>query len=272
MYWMATFALMAFGFVAMFSVGRPFLLIGIGMLILGPLRRRPVFFWPPFAAVIAWNVAFMAIAPSVCTATQTIGAANAGGGSGESTTVCSSLIGITYRGTGIYNPSLEPANQAALVAAVLTFVLVLAATLAIDRTEAINGWLRAEQSRLPAIAAAGIGASVDAGYLLTVNSQGADFAPRVLFFAIFIAVLAGLSLAGAVVGSHRGPVAQALLCAATTGYLEAGGLALASIGIFLVLAGLLAFVAVGPRRPSASVVFTVVAAITGLFVAGILFT
>jgi hypothetical protein len=41
--------------------------------------------------------------------------------------VCSSLTGIAYSGRGVYNPPLEPANQAALLLAVVTFVLVLAA-------------------------------------------------------------------------------------------------------------------------------------------------
>jgi len=138
-YWIASLVLLAFGVVAMFSIGRPFLLVGLAMLVLGPLRKRPVFFWPPFAAVVAWNVAFMAIAPSVCTATQTIGAVDQGGGSGESSTVCTSLIGITYRGSGIYNPSLEPANQAALLAAVVTFVLILVVAIALRRAGRIEG-------------------------------------------------------------------------------------------------------------------------------------
>ena len=124
-YWITSLAFIAFGVVAMFSIGRPFAMVGLAMLVLGPLRRRPVLFWPPLAAVVAWNIAYMAIAPSTCTATQTIGAVNPSGGLGESTTVCTSLIGITYRGGGNFNPSLEPTNQAALLVVVGTFVVVL---------------------------------------------------------------------------------------------------------------------------------------------------
>ena len=132
-YWITSLALIAFGVVAMFSIGRPFLLVGLAMLVLGPLRRRPVLFWPPIAAVVAWNVAFMAIAPSMCTTTQSIGAGNPGGGLSESTTMCSNLIGITYRGSGVFNPSLEPANQAALFVAAVTFVVVLVVQIGLTR-------------------------------------------------------------------------------------------------------------------------------------------
>ena len=120
-YWVASIGLIAFGVVAMFSIGRPFLLVGLAMLILGPLRRRPVLFWPPLAAVIAYNVGYWAVAPLYCTATEAAG--------GTSTTTCSSLIGIGYSGSGIYNPSLDPANQAGLVLAAIAFVVVLATML-----------------------------------------------------------------------------------------------------------------------------------------------
>lgn len=120
-YWAASLGLIAFGVVAMFSIGRPFLLVGLALLLLGPLRSRPVLFWPPLVAVIAYNVGFWAIAPLSCTATEAAG--------GTSTTTCSSLIGIGYSGSGIYNPSLDPANQAGLGLAVIAFILALAALL-----------------------------------------------------------------------------------------------------------------------------------------------
>lgn len=72
----------------------------------------------------------MAIAPMSCVATQRVGV----GSSGGSTTVCTSLTGIVYSGRGIYNPPIEPANQAALLFAAFSFVVVLAAVLAIRRS------------------------------------------------------------------------------------------------------------------------------------------
>ncbi len=131
-YWIATISFIVFGIVGMLSIGRPFLLVGLALLLLGPLRSRPTAFWPPVAAVIAWNVGFLAIAPMSCTTTQTIGGGSLEGG--EPTTVCSSLTGIVCSGPGLYNPSLEPANHAALVFAAVSFLVVLVAVLWLRRS------------------------------------------------------------------------------------------------------------------------------------------
>jgi len=120
-YWFASLGLIAFGLLGMLSIGRPFLLVGLAMLILGPVRSRPVLFWPPLTAVIGYNVGYLAVAPLYCTATQAVG--------GPSTTTCSSLFGIGYSGSGTYNPSLEPGYQAGLLLAAVVFVVVLAMTL-----------------------------------------------------------------------------------------------------------------------------------------------
>jgi hypothetical protein len=69
-YWTTSAGLMAFGAIAMFSIGRPFLLVGFAMLALGRLRGRPVLYWPPLVAVIAYNIGYWAVAPLFCTATQ----------------------------------------------------------------------------------------------------------------------------------------------------------------------------------------------------------
>jgi hypothetical protein len=128
-YWITSLALMAFGVAGMFSIGRPFFLVGLAMLVLGPLRRRPALYWPPLVAVIAYNVGYWAVVPLSCTATQAV--------EGASTTVCSSLLGITWSGSGIYNPSLEPANQVGLLLAAVAFVVVLAAMLWRGRAERV---------------------------------------------------------------------------------------------------------------------------------------
>ncbi len=88
-----------------------------------------------------------------------------------------------------------------------------------------------------ALAAAVLGAAVDVGYVLVVRSQGTEIASRVVFFA---------ALAG-VVG-------------------------LASIGLPLVLAGLLALVAAGPRRLPVVVVATVAAVPLSAFLIGLALT
>jgi hypothetical protein len=76
-------------------------------------------FWPPLLAVVAYNVGYWAVAPLYCTATEAVG--------GPSTTTCSSVLGINYSGSGLYNPSLDPANMAGLLLAAVAFVVALAA-------------------------------------------------------------------------------------------------------------------------------------------------
>ena len=126
-YWITSLGLIAFGFLGAFSIGRPFFLVGLAMLVLGPVRRRPALFWPPLLAVVAYNVGYWAVAPLYCTATEDVG--------GPSTTVCSSVLGINYSGNGIYNPSLDPANMAGLLLAAVAFVVVLVAIISKRRSE-----------------------------------------------------------------------------------------------------------------------------------------
>lgn len=123
-YWIVDLALVAFGLLGALSIGRPFLLIGLTMLLLGRWRLRPAVLWPPLLAMIAYNVTFWATAPLGCTSTQSIGP---GGAVGESMTVCSSLLGMTWSGRGTFNPSLEPANLAGLVSAALVFLVTIVA-------------------------------------------------------------------------------------------------------------------------------------------------
>lgn len=127
-------------------------------------------------------------------------------------------------------------------------------------------------SRGQARAAGGIGIGADVGYLLLIADQGADFAPRVVFLATFLAVMSALSFGGAVAASHDEVVAQSFLIAGATGLLEVGALAIASIGILLVLAGFLAFVAAGTRRLSWPVVTAISSVVTGVLVGGTVLT
>jgi hypothetical protein len=126
-YWIASLGLIAFGFLGALSIGRPFFLVGLAMLVLGPVRRRPALFWPPLLAVIAYNVGYWAVAPLYCTATEAVG--------GPSSTTCSSVLGINYSGSGTYNPSGDPANMAGLLLAAVVFVGVLVAIISKRRSE-----------------------------------------------------------------------------------------------------------------------------------------
>jgi hypothetical protein len=121
-YWIASLALVVFGFLSSFSIGQPFFLVGLAMLVLGAFRGRPFIFWPPLLAVVAYNLAFVAVAPLYCTGTFT-GTSTVGS---TSTTVCSNLIGVRYSGEGIYNPSLLPAVAVGLIVAGVTAIAVFA--------------------------------------------------------------------------------------------------------------------------------------------------
>ena len=115
-YWITAVALLLFGFITGFSIGQPIFAVGLAMLVLGPVRHRPRLFWPPMSGVMAFYLGYLAIAPFTCNATAPAG--------GVSTTVCSSLIGIRYSGTGIYNPSLLPGQIAGLAIAGVTATAV----------------------------------------------------------------------------------------------------------------------------------------------------
>ena len=119
-YWILTLCLVTFGFLGALSIGRPFLVVGIALLILAPFRKRPRLFWPPLAAVVAYNAAWWTVVPMQCTTTQAIGEVGR--------TVCTSILGSTQEGPGVFNPSFEPANQAAFVAACIAGLAALAAT------------------------------------------------------------------------------------------------------------------------------------------------
>ena len=62
----------AFGFVAGFSIGPPFLIIGLAMLVLGPLRRWPRPNWPPLVGVVAFWVGYLLVVPLQCTSNSTL--------------------------------------------------------------------------------------------------------------------------------------------------------------------------------------------------------
>ena len=56
-YWIVAVALIVFGVVGGFSIGQPFLLIGLAMVLLGPFRSRRAVFSPLMSAVVAFVVA-----------------------------------------------------------------------------------------------------------------------------------------------------------------------------------------------------------------------
>jgi hypothetical protein len=110
--------LCAVGFVAILSIGAPFFLTGIAMLVVSPWRARKDVVWPVIAAPWAFTVTYILLAPLSCTGTDVPG------GQTGSRTECSNILGIDYRGGGSYDPPLLPALLVGLVAAGITVAVL----------------------------------------------------------------------------------------------------------------------------------------------------
>jgi hypothetical protein len=121
-YWGVAVVLVGFGSLALFSIGAPFLLTGIAMMVVSPWRSRREVLWPALVGVWAFLLGYVLVAPLVCTSTAT--AVTAGSPVPETHTTCTNILGIDYSGTGTYDPSLIPA----LVAATATGVAGALAT------------------------------------------------------------------------------------------------------------------------------------------------
>jgi hypothetical protein len=120
-YWTVAVVLIAYGIAGAMTIGRPFFLIGLAMLVLGPVRHRPRVFWPPLLGLVAYNIAFWTITPFYCSATSVVG--------GPSTTTCSSLIGIPWPAdsSGVADPgaAFVITNLVGVVVGIAVFAAVL---------------------------------------------------------------------------------------------------------------------------------------------------
>jgi hypothetical protein len=96
--------LVVFGFLTGFSIGAPFFILGIGLLILHPFRSRRRMYWSLLVGLVAFLAGTALVMPMRCTASGVVG--------GSSETVCTSLIGMTWSASGVYNPPPEARNLA----------------------------------------------------------------------------------------------------------------------------------------------------------------
>lgn len=130
LYWVGAVLLVVFGTVTGFSIGIPFLILGLSLVLLAPFRNRTQTFIPALVAVVAFFAGFILVAPLGCTTTATVTESAGGDGhrSSAGATSCDNVLGIDYAGVGIYNPPWWPAAIAGLalaaVAATATFLLV----------------------------------------------------------------------------------------------------------------------------------------------------
>jgi len=113
-YWAVAVLLVGFGYLGLLSIGAPFLLTGIAMMVVSPWRIRPEVLWPTLVGVWSFVLGYVLIAPLGCTSTAI--SATVGSPPAVSHTTCTNILGIDYSDTGIYNPSLVPALLAGVAA------------------------------------------------------------------------------------------------------------------------------------------------------------
>jgi hypothetical protein len=106
-YWGVAVVLVGFGYLALFSIGAPFLLTGVAMMVVSPWRGRHEVLWPTLVGVWVFVLSYLLVAPLGCTSTAT--AVTAGSPVATSHTTCTNILGIDYSGTGTYEPTLLPA-------------------------------------------------------------------------------------------------------------------------------------------------------------------
>jgi hypothetical protein len=100
--------------------------------------------------------------------------------------------------------------------------------------------------RVVAMAAAVAGGVADVGYLRLISDQGTGIGARVAFIAGFVALMTALAAIGAILFGRAAAASQLVLLGSASGFLGLGLIALFSIGIALILAGVLALIGAGP--------------------------
>lgn len=118
-YWAGVLALVLFGWLAILTLGAPFVLLGLTLAVLFPWRRRRGVLATGMAVILGLVVGYALVAPLSCSATLT---SVPGESFSDGSTTCSNLLGIRYEGDGDYDPSLFPALVAGVVLAVVAGV------------------------------------------------------------------------------------------------------------------------------------------------------
>jgi hypothetical protein len=125
--------LIAFGVLGIFSIGFPFLLTGVVMLALLPLKRSDALV-TAIAAIWGFTVTYALAAPLGCSASVSARA----GEHAVAVTVCNGVF-FDYRGGGGYEPPLLPALLIGVVGGVAAAAFVRAVVRMRSRRVAATG-------------------------------------------------------------------------------------------------------------------------------------
>jgi hypothetical protein len=109
-YWAVAVLFVGFGYLALFSIGAPFLLTGTAMMVVSPWRSRPEVVWPALVGVWAFVLGYILIAPLSCETSSGM----------DPITVCTHVFGIQWYGG---NPSLLPAFISGMISAAIGVVV-----------------------------------------------------------------------------------------------------------------------------------------------------
>jgi hypothetical protein len=99
--------LILFGLAGLFSIGAPFLLTGIVMLVCFPWRRRREILWPAISGVWGLTLGYVLLAPIGCSTRRMPEGLTMGFVSTAATTTCNGVF-FDYSGGASYNPPLLP--------------------------------------------------------------------------------------------------------------------------------------------------------------------
>jgi membrane protease YdiL (CAAX protease family) len=137
-YWLMVLALIALGFLTIFSLGLYFWFIALALVLLSPFRSRPRIFRSGIALSLGFLIGYVLVAPWGCV--QSFTSDPTTGEETVSPVVCTSPIGIEYSGLEPFDPSRTPAlfagGASAVIAAGVTWMVTAAKR---NRTPAREG-------------------------------------------------------------------------------------------------------------------------------------
>jgi hypothetical protein len=135
-YLVLALALILFGFAGLFSIGAPFLLTGMVMLVCFPWRHRRRILWPAVAGVWGFTLGYILLAPIGCTEYGTNEGLRLGFLSAAATTTCNGIF-FDYAGGAPYNPPLLPAILIGVLVGLVSAIAVRTLLSRTDRGRAI---------------------------------------------------------------------------------------------------------------------------------------